>query len=161
MRSNKGRRLERNGKFVDSPLEGTGFELSVPRQMAAVSRPSLVASLPVPIPPQGLHPFATGDREFESSSLHRRVRKLSVPLGDDALVGCSGWGLGGAKGKPGPRNVTGSSQRSPLYAAETPRCLHFGKCACQQAVTRFPPTKERRARPTQMADKIIMRAVEA
>src|SRR6516164_2370265 len=25
-----------------SPLEGTGFELSVPRQLAAVSRPSLV-----------------------------------------------------------------------------------------------------------------------
>jgi hypothetical protein len=70
-------------------------------------------------------------------------------------------GSRGAKGKPGPRNVTGSSQRSPLYAAETPRCLHFGKCACKQAVTRFPPTKERRARPTQMADKIIMRAVEA
>jgi hypothetical protein len=70
-------------------------------------------------------------------------------------------GSRGAKGKLGPRNVTGSSQRSPLYAAETPRCLHFGKCACKQAATRFPPTKERRARPTQMADKIIMRAVEA
>jgi hypothetical protein len=27
-----GRRLERNRKFVDSPLEGTGFEPSVPRQ---------------------------------------------------------------------------------------------------------------------------------
>jgi hypothetical protein len=26
------RRLERNRKFVDSPLEGTGFEPSVPRQ---------------------------------------------------------------------------------------------------------------------------------
>jgi hypothetical protein len=31
MRSNYRRRLERNRKFVDSPLEGTGFELSVPR----------------------------------------------------------------------------------------------------------------------------------
>jgi hypothetical protein len=30
MRSNNGRRLERNRKFVDSPLEGTGFEPSVP-----------------------------------------------------------------------------------------------------------------------------------
>ena len=27
-----------------------------------------------------------GDRWFESGFLHRRVRKLSVPLGDDALV---------------------------------------------------------------------------
>ena len=26
IRSNNGRRLERNRKFVDSPLEGTGFE---------------------------------------------------------------------------------------------------------------------------------------
>jgi hypothetical protein len=32
MRSNNGRRLERNRKFVDSPLEGTGFEPSVPRE---------------------------------------------------------------------------------------------------------------------------------
>ena len=28
--------------------------------------------------------------KFESSSLQQRVRKLSVPLGDDTLVGCSG-----------------------------------------------------------------------
>jgi len=33
MRSNNGRRLERNGKFVDSPLERNGFELPVPRQI--------------------------------------------------------------------------------------------------------------------------------
>ena len=33
MRSNNGRRLERNRKFVDSPLEGEGFELSVPREI--------------------------------------------------------------------------------------------------------------------------------
>src|SRR6516162_1920611 len=31
-----------HGSSPDSPLEGTGFELSVPRQLAAVSRPSLV-----------------------------------------------------------------------------------------------------------------------
>jgi hypothetical protein len=30
-----------------------------------------------------------------------------------------------------PRKVTGSSQRSPLHAAGTRRCLHFGKCACK------------------------------
>ena len=29
------------------------------------------------------------DREFESPLPQRRVRKLSVPLGDDVLVGCS------------------------------------------------------------------------
>jgi len=34
MRSNNGHRLERNRKSVDSPLEGTGFELSVPREAA-------------------------------------------------------------------------------------------------------------------------------
>ena len=28
-----------------------------------------------------------------------------------------------------PRKVTGSLQRSPLHAAGTRRCLHFGKCA--------------------------------
>ena len=28
-----------------------------------------------------------------------------------------------------PRKVTGSSQRSPLHAAGSGRCLHFGKCA--------------------------------
>ena len=32
MRSNNGRRFKRNRKFVDSPLEGTGFELWVPRE---------------------------------------------------------------------------------------------------------------------------------
>ena len=37
MRSNNGRRLERNRKFVDSPLEGDGFEPSV--------RPSPVGSI--------------------------------------------------------------------------------------------------------------------
>ena len=31
-----------------------------------------------------------GNRKFESSSLQRRVRKLSVPLGDDALVALFG-----------------------------------------------------------------------
>jgi hypothetical protein len=61
-----------------------------------------------------------------------------------------------------PGKVTGSSQRSPLHAAGTPRRLHFGKCACaskRQLVSCLQ--KERRARPTQMADKIIMRTVEA
>src|SRR6516164_4409045 len=32
----------------------------------------------------------TRDRWFESGFLHRRVRKLSVPLGDDASLRCSG-----------------------------------------------------------------------
>jgi hypothetical protein len=32
MRSNNGRRLERNRKFVDSPVEGNGFEPLVPRR---------------------------------------------------------------------------------------------------------------------------------
>jgi hypothetical protein len=32
MRSSNRRRLERNRKFVDSPLEGNGFELPVPRR---------------------------------------------------------------------------------------------------------------------------------
>ena len=31
-----------------------------------------------------------------------------------------------------PRKVTGSSQRSPLRAAGSGRCLHFGKCACKR-----------------------------
>src|SRR6267154_2544510 len=31
-----------------------------------------------------------------------------------------------------PRKVTGSSQRSPLHAAGSGRCLHFGKCACKR-----------------------------
>jgi hypothetical protein len=38
MRSNNTRRLERNRKFVDSPLEGTGFEPSVPLFAKGVSR---------------------------------------------------------------------------------------------------------------------------
>jgi hypothetical protein len=46
-----------------------------------------------------------------------------------------------------PRKVTGSSQRSPLHAAGTRRCLHFGKCACKQAATCFPPIR-REASPT-------------
>jgi hypothetical protein len=33
MRSNNGRRLERNRKFVDSSLEGAGFELLVPQSV--------------------------------------------------------------------------------------------------------------------------------
>jgi hypothetical protein len=37
MRSNNGRRLERNRKFVDSPLEGDGFELPVPREIGSIS----------------------------------------------------------------------------------------------------------------------------
>jgi hypothetical protein len=35
MRSNNGRPLERNRKFVDSPLEADGFELLVPREVAS------------------------------------------------------------------------------------------------------------------------------
>ena len=38
MRSNNGGRLEKNRKFVDSPLEGTGFELPVPRKTPACGR---------------------------------------------------------------------------------------------------------------------------
>jgi len=34
----KGRRLERNRKFVDSPLEGDGFELPVPVRQAKLTR---------------------------------------------------------------------------------------------------------------------------
>jgi hypothetical protein len=33
---------------------------------------------------------------------------------------------------PPPRKVTGSSQRSPLHATGSRRCLHFGKCACKR-----------------------------
>ena len=40
MRSNNRRRLERNRKFVDSPLEGDGFELSVPRENGHSLEPS-------------------------------------------------------------------------------------------------------------------------
>jgi uncharacterized protein (DUF2252 family) len=33
---------------------------------------------------------------------------------------------------PPPRKVPGSSQRSPLQATGSRRCLHFGKCACKR-----------------------------
>ena len=37
------------------------------------------------------HPsLLEGDQRFESAFLHRRVRKLSVPLGDDASLRCPG-----------------------------------------------------------------------
>ena len=39
IRSNNGRRLERNRKFVDSPLEGTGFELLVAGAVKLVVAP--------------------------------------------------------------------------------------------------------------------------
>ena len=39
------RRLERNRKFVDSPLEGDGFEPPVPRGGLAAARPENVASV--------------------------------------------------------------------------------------------------------------------
>ena len=43
--SNNGRRLERNRKFADSPLEGDGFELLVPRhENLGFSRGKLVIS---------------------------------------------------------------------------------------------------------------------
>jgi hypothetical protein len=42
MRSNNGRRLERNRKFVDSPLEGNGFEPSVPRRARTADSAILV-----------------------------------------------------------------------------------------------------------------------
>ena len=45
IRSNNRRRLERNRKFVDSPVEGDGFEPSIPRpQQALLSGPPLVAA---------------------------------------------------------------------------------------------------------------------
>jgi hypothetical protein len=42
MRSNNGHRLERNRKFVDSPLERGGFELLVPQFSTCCVRPAFL-----------------------------------------------------------------------------------------------------------------------
>jgi len=91
-----------------------------------------------PVPRKGPRSTPPGPCACISENVRASKRQLVPPR--------SSVGFRGAKGKPGPRKVTGSSQRSPLHAAGT-RCLHFGKCACKQATTRFPPTKERAARP--------------
>ena len=72
----------RNRWFVDSPLEGSGFELPVPRCALIANRAALVA------PPAGgvghltraRWLTVTGARRFESTFLQRWVNKLSVPL---------------------------------------------------------------------------------
>jgi hypothetical protein len=91
-----------SGPMVDSPAEEDGFELAVPprRERLWAGTPGKHCRFgPQPVSGSAFHaavlasseePFAERDRWFESGSLHRRVRKLSVPLGDDALVGCSG-----------------------------------------------------------------------
>src|SRR4029077_16825081 len=55
-------------------------------------------------------------------------------------------GVSGSKRQTRPPESHRFLAKVPLHAAGT-RCLHFGKCACKQATTRFPPTKERAARP--------------
>jgi hypothetical protein len=64
---------KRNRKFADSPLEGDGFEPSVPREMGYRYKTASCASVTGFIP-ERTHPFATGDRGFEFVSLQQTVR---------------------------------------------------------------------------------------
>jgi hypothetical protein len=57
----------------DSPLEGDGFEPSVPREMGYRYKTASCASVTGFIP-ERTHPFATGDRGFEFVSPQRRVQ---------------------------------------------------------------------------------------
>jgi len=57
------------GFAVDSLLEGSGFELSVPRELGNKEPPKK----------QNHYLTARAPYKFESTSLQRRVRKLSVP----------------------------------------------------------------------------------
>jgi hypothetical protein len=63
-----------------------------------------------------------------------------------------------------PRKVTGSSQRSPLHATGSGRCLHFGKCALMrgtegsnpapssvEASANLTPTREHATEPDSRA----------
>jgi hypothetical protein len=112
---------------MDSPAEEDGFEPSVPREKdgekadESISQLSLAGSV-----------NAAGTR-----CLH--FGKMRVQANGNSYLHGHRWGLG--------RNVTGSSQRSPLYAAETPRCLHFGKMRVQASGNSFPAYK-REASPT-------------
>jgi hypothetical protein len=57
---------------IDSALEGDGFELSVPgRESVNIMESGLLSRK---------RGGSVGERRFESISLQRRVRKLSVPL---------------------------------------------------------------------------------
>jgi hypothetical protein len=79
----------RNRKFADSLLEGTGFELPVPRENGYRSESSGFVYLPetVRVSPKGLADIR--DRSFESTSLQRGVSELSVPLKTTPVVSLS------------------------------------------------------------------------
>src|ERR1700756_2818103 len=92
------RQRARDRKFADSPLEGTGFEPSVPllrKGLSAVAerscrtdkldgiikhRSSRKTTVVGCGPPLHSRLFDGGDRWFESIPLQQRVCKLSVPL---------------------------------------------------------------------------------
>ena len=97
----------RSGRSLvaDSALEEDGFELSVlpRRESLCGATPGKHRRLgPEPVGGSAFscrrlrlatprrEPSQERDRWFESGSLQRRVRKLSVPLGDDASLRCSG-----------------------------------------------------------------------
>jgi hypothetical protein len=61
--------VHRNRKFADSPLEGDGFEPSVPRQVFLAA-----PSIPAQFTFRNINRLARDrDRWFESISLHRRI----------------------------------------------------------------------------------------
>ena len=81
------------GFAVDSPLEGTGFEPSVPRRARGIVVVSVLVRANFSVgrkssrdemSPSGNLDRATRYRWFESGFLQRRVNKLSVRL---AIVG--------------------------------------------------------------------------
>jgi hypothetical protein len=52
-----------------------------------------------------------------------------------------------------PRKVTGSSQRSPLHAAGSGRCLHFGKCALMRETEGSNPAPSTSESDANLTDK--------
>jgi hypothetical protein len=97
---------ERDRKFADSLLKGTGFETAVPRKAGPVRAP-----------------LATRNRKFESTSLQQRICKLSVPL---ALSGITSRGAVSTKVN---RMIAAASNVDPRRFREGPDIIadDFGK----------------------------------
>src|SRR6202040_1862115 len=76
-------------------------------------------------PPSAATPLSDRESPLQASF----PRNLGLPLPPKASTPSG-------KSSELPRKVTGSSQRSPLHAAGTRRCLDFGKCACKGGAQR-------------------------
>jgi hypothetical protein len=152
-----------SGRDPDCLLEGDGFELSVPRQRRhppatanRLSRHHFPRNLGLRFAPKASTPSRKSSElprkvagSSQRSPLHaagtRRClhfRKMRAQTSGNSYLHGHRAGSRGARGKPGPRKITGVPRKGRRSTPPGPvGALHFGKSACKQAASRFPPIK--------------------